>query len=277
MNKKYEKVVKIMAKYVQESTQIAKCNGDLELITIVNKINRRAENRPYADTRTNLKTQIKLRIEKRLKVIAKSLPDEGYSMGSKVVVRCGKFTGTDDRRQYYSNSCKYNPTHGHVTLTITPAELRNIVVIGGLPTYIYPGQKGRTKKCYWYTGEGNKQYYRLKKVDGYICDDYHHIDKKAAIEGANLAKWFKKQAQDNKKLREKQKQNEVKAFNKALRKQFTYEDSLKVNCQPGTDAFILRCGLDKSKKYRGSFLLNIAKQKSTSSVPFVERMIKSKV
>ncbi len=266
MNKKYEKAVKIMAKYVNEHTQIRNCNGDHELITIVNKINQRAKNRPYADTKENLKATIKLRIENRLKTIAKSLPDEGYSMGSKVIVRCGKFTGTDDRRKDYANSCKFSPTHGQIILTITPAELRCISVIGGLVTYIMPNQRNKVKKCYWYKGSGSKQHFVLVKQLGYICAGYHAIDKYAALEGGKMNIEAEKA---NKK--------KVANYGKALRLRYSYADSIKVNCVPGTDAFIMRCGLDMSKKYRGSFLIKVAQQKSINSLPYVERMIKSKV
>ena len=68
-----------------------------------------------------------------------------------------------------------------------------------------------------------------------------------------------------------------KAYYKALRLQYSIEDSLKVNCETGTKAFILRCGLDSTKKYRGSFLMKVATEKSKSlSIQYVKKMIEYK-
>jgi hypothetical protein len=69
-----------------------------------------------------------------------------------------------------------------------------------------------------------------------------------------------------------------KSFAKAARLQYSYSDSIACgNCEAGTRAFILRLQLNSNKKYRGFYLLNLAKEKSTSSVSFIQRMIKSKM
>lgn len=101
------------------------------------------------------------------------------------------------------------------------------------------------------------------KVDGYIFEGFHAKTKKEALEGGN-------------KIIEKRKQAEKsqKAFNKALRRQYSFNDSLLAgNCEAGTRAFILRLHLDSTKKYRGSFLIKQAEQKSSSSLYYVKRMI----
>lgn len=262
MKAKYEKAVKIMAKYVNESTQIRKCNGNKELIDIINKINERSKNTEPLTVREFCKKLIVDRLAK----IAKALPDDGYRMGGKVVVKCGKFTGVCDTRKDYANSCKYSATHGYVELIITPAELRCISVVGGLVTYTYPNQRNKVKKCYWYAGKGSKYHFSLYKVEGFIYAGYHALTKEAAKAGGERVKAY-----------EKEKKHLVSDVSKALRLRYSYVDSLKVNCEAGTKAFILRCSLDITKKYRGSYLLKIAKEKSAYSVPYVERMIRAKV
>ena len=79
-------------------------------------------------------------------------------------------------------------------------------------------------------------------------------------------------------LTAKTESKKVVSFEKALRLQYTFNDSLKAgNCEVGTKAFQLRLGLSDVKKYRGSYILKLAKEKSTSSVYYVERMIKARI
>ena len=59
--------------------------------------------------------------------------------------------------------------------------------------------------------------------------------------------------------------------------QYSYQDSIDAgNCIFGTKAFIIRLGLDINKKYRGSFLIKQAKEKSASSLFYIERMMRYK-
>jgi hypothetical protein len=275
MKKEYEKAVKLIAKYKNEDAQIRNCNGNAELIEIVKKINSRAKNTgelSVNDFCLNL-------LRNRLRSIAKALPAEGYSMGSivSVLLLNGKVRGADDRRSNYANSCKYSPTHGSVILKLTPAELRCTRVIANLVTYIYPGQKGKVKKCYWYAGSGSKQHFQLVKKEGFVCGDYHATNKDAAKAGFERNEKERKRLEAWRKLQGLNEKQKAANYKKALRKQYSYADSIAVNCEGGTDAFILRCGLDRDKKYRGSFLVKTANEKSRYSLPYVERMIKSKV
>lgn len=206
------------------------------------------------------------------------MPDEGYSMGSAIRVKFNKLQVCDDRTSSYSNLCKFRPTYGGYLHKITISELRNIQVIGGLVTYIYPNQRNKVKKCYWYSGEGEKQHWQLIKVEGFICGDYHSTLKIAAKEGFERNERWRKENEKRQILQQKTEAQKAKLFAKALRKQYSYQDSLNAgNCENGTKAFALRLQIDINKKYRGKYLLDLAKEKSSSSVYYVERMIKPKM
>ena len=246
--------------YAERATALRHCNGNIEL--------RRAVNTHY--DRVGIYTEpvsVKLfcdnLISKKAIKLAKCLPDEGYSMGSVVNLRVGHKTYTNDRRKYYSNSCKYKELHGRVDVYISPNEFRYAHAIGGLLTIIYP-QKSKVKKCVWFEGHGNKQHFEIKRVQGWIYGGYHSTDKKMALErGTGLI--------ERSLLAEKREMS----IAKAKRRQYTFQDSLEAgNCEAGTRAFILRLGLKSDRKYRGEFLLKEAQEKSSNSVYYVNRMIK---
>jgi hypothetical protein len=256
----YAKAVKINNQFVNFST--IEGNSSPEIVEICTKIRNRAE-----------KSEITVRqfsdqlIINRLYQISKNLPDEGYSMGSRVVVSVLKFRASDDRTSEYANSCKYRASHGSVYLNLTPAEFRYTKVIANLVTYIYPNQKSKIQKCYWYVRSGYKSAFRLVKQEGFIYAGFHATTKEQAKAGGERNIQY-------------QKEQARKAENhaKALRLQYSFQDSLNAgNCEAGTRAFSLRLGLNSTKKYRGSFLLNLAKEKSPNCVYHVERMINSKV
>jgi hypothetical protein len=254
----YQEALKLEQKYAKLETQLRKASHGAEQIILKRDV------RKSLKGEISLKVLLRNRINSKLENLAKALPDEGYSMGSTVVVKCLSFIGRDDRTQEYARSSKYRASHGRVELIITPQEFRYLRVIGGLVTYIAPNQRAKVKKCYWYEGSGSKQYFTLNKVEGYIFNGYHATDKKAALKyGSAILE------------REKQAKASERAYRKALRSQFTFQDSLLAgNCEAGTRAFVLRLGLDSAKAYRGSFLLKKAAEKSISSVQFVERMVK---
>ena len=245
--------------YAERKTALRHCNGNAEL--------RRAVNKHYDRKKTNT-SQITVKefcdalISKKATKLVKCLPDEGYSMGSIVNLHVGKTTYKDDRRRYYSNSCKYKENHGRVDVYISAKEFRYAYAIGGLLTIIYP-QKSKVKKCTWFEGHGNKQHFVFGRVQGWIYGGYHSVDKERALErGTKLI--------ERMLIVEKHE----KAIAKAKRRQYTFQDSLDAgNCEAGTRAFVLRLGLDAKRKYRGEFLLKEAHKKSSSSVYYVKRMI----
>lgn len=271
--KNYKKATLLVAKYKSE-TAIRKAKlENSEVLEIVQKIIARSNKIPEIP----VKLFCRELVEKRLQKIAKAMPDEGYSMGSSIRILCGKLEVINDRTKEYSKSCKYKPKHGGYFERIKMSELRFFHVIGGLVTFI-PQQKSKVKKCWWYAGEGSKNRWELVKVHGFICGDYHSFTKEAAKEGFERAEKNRKEYEKRQILAQKTEAQKKKLFVSALRKQFTFQDSLLAgNCETGTRAFILRCGLDINKKYRGKFLLETAKEKSTNSVSYVERMIKWKM
>ena len=246
--------------YVERTTALRHCNGNAEL--------RRAVNTHYDRISRNtepctVKEFCNTLISRKAIKLARCLSDEGYAMGSVVNLHVGKTTYTDDRRKYYSNSCRYKENHGRVDVYISVEEFRYAYAIGGLLTIIFP-QKSKVKKCTWFEGHGNKQHFEIKRVQGWIYGGYHSIDKKKAlVRGTELI--------ERMLIAEKQE----KAIAKAKRRQYTFQDSLDAgNCEAGTRAFVLRLGLKSDRKYRGEYLLKEAHEKSSSSVYYVNRMIK---
>ena len=246
--------------FEKRSNALLHCKGNAELKRAVNKHYDRKEANTFQIT---VKEFCDALIAKKATKLVNCIPDEGYSMGSIVNLHVGKTTYKDDRRRYYSNSCRYKENHGRVDAYISAEEFRYAYAIGGLLTIIYP-QKSKVKKCTWFEGHGNKQYFEIKRVQGWIYGGYHSIDKKRALQrGTELI--------EKMLLAEKRE----KAIAKAKRRQYTFQDSLDAgNCEAGTRAFVLRLGLKSNRKYRGEFLLKEAHKKSSSSVYYVERMIK---
>jgi hypothetical protein len=193
----------------------------------------------------------------------------GYSMGGtiKVILVNGKkmvkqtgseiFSKVDRKLQIglysnaaeYSNSCKYSATHSSNTVELTPGELYNIEIVGGIPT-----QKLENKKisnCFTWVGCGNKQTYFIKKIQTFITADFHSSSFK------ECENWRKNMA-----VQLLQKRHELISMsdrlNAAKSKFVGLEDSLKVgNCLEGTKAFAQRNNLNYEYGYNLGYLLKI--------------------
>ena len=255
----YGKAVKADSQFTNIKTIESKF--DSEIVEIVKKRrNRSLLNQP---TKTTKQFCDQLIIN-RLRNIAKNIPSDGFSMESVYGVYCGSMIGRDDREQEYAKSCKYRATHGRVNLRLSPADLRNTVVIGGLITHIFPNQKSLVKKCYWYVGKGSKNNFQLAVECGYIFAGFHAKTKEAAkIGGQKNLDYQKEQSK------------KAETWAKALRLQYSYSDSINAgNCEAGTKAFALRNNLDTSKKYRGSYLINLA---TSTTIDYVSKMVRSKI
>lgn len=243
--------------YANEFTAIRNCNGNSELMIAVKKHFSR-----ISEPEISVKQFCDNLITKKASCLLDAIPDEGYSMGSMIYLRVGNQTFTENRTREYAKSSKFRAVHGSVNLCLSVKDFRFAKNIGGLLTVIYP-QKSKVKKCFWFESRGTKQYFKLIKVDGYIFEGFHALTKQKALEGGI-------KIIERKKLIEKSQ----KAINKAMRRQYTFADSLLAgNCEAGTRAFALRLNLDTTKKYRGSFLLKQAEMKSTNSAYYVRRMI----
>ena len=220
---------------------------------------------------TSVKQWIDKKIIDKLNYLAQYLPSDGYSMGGVRKIIINKYLqGSYDTCNDYSRSCKYKATHVFVGYKIKADDLKNYSVIGGVITYIYKNQKSKVKKCYWLEGRGKKQNFKLVKIEGYICYNYHGLDKKNVLEKGTANE---KRDKEQKKQAEKIEKNKEKALNCL----YSFSDSLNAgNCEAGTKAFILRCRLNANRKYKGKTLLKIASKKSPASIHFVERMLNYK-
>lgn len=261
----YEKAKELITKYARNETALR--HATPEQAVIINKMHKRQGNSMPLNSVQQFCDGM---IIDRLNDIAESMPIQGYSMGGEIKVRFSKLTGVYDNCESYARSCKYRPTYGDYSVKLSLDELRNIQIIGGLVTYIFPDQKAKVKKCWWFSSKGTKNHFELTRVQGFLYGDYHHTNKdKAIIEGKKIEEYIRLQAKE-KALKER-------CMKKALRLQYTFSDSLMAgNCEAGTRAFCMRLGLDSSKSYRGNFLIKLATKKSTSSIPFVNRMIEYK-
>ena len=147
-------------------------------------------------------------------------------MGELDIVHCLSLQGkSDTRSRYKGRYASYRQIWGRQEITISPAEYRNMQVVGGLVTYIGPGQRGKVKRCWWYDRKGRKQHFGLIKVSGYIYEGYHAIDKQTALRrGTDLAKCKREQsayALRQAKLADKQEKAQEKKYAEALRKQLS--------------------------------------------------------
>jgi hypothetical protein len=269
--KNYTEAKKLFTKYVNVETMLKHASNN-DVKNILNKM----VNRSGLTPEVPVKSFCDGLIIDRLTEIAKNLPDEGYSMGSNVRVRFNVLTGRDNRTCEYSHSSNYTAKHGFIGVSFG-SEFKNIKVIGGIVTHVYPNQRNKVKKCWWYVGEGSKSRFELKKDDGFVFGGYHGTDKKDVkkrgqrnLDSIKASKKWQKQENKLIELR-------AKKYRKALRLQYSFDDSIDCgNCLPGTKAFIIRLHLDSKKLYRGKFLLDSANAKSSSSVSYVERMINFK-
>jgi hypothetical protein len=260
--------------YATKATALKNCKTDAEL-TAVERHFLRIESKPLPLPLT-VRQWIHGRIYTKLALIATALPRTGYSMGEQVFVHCGRFNTGHDRRMHYPGG-KYKPTHGCYRLTLTHSEFLRTSVIGGLVTTIAPKQTGKVKACSWYVGHGEKKDFRLVKQDGYVCGTYHATTKKVALDGHKRILANAKRASANAKKYLKSQARYAKMYKKALNMRYSFADSIEAgNCEAGTKAFALRCRLDMSKAYKGSYLLSMVDKYKLSTGSFVERMIRLK-
>jgi hypothetical protein len=262
--KNYQRAQTLCAKY--KNLETIEKYSNKEVFEICKKIRERVENKiPAISVNDFCKSLIKKRLEK----IAMALPSTGYNMGDYKKVTFNKIEGEYNFISTYAGRYRGSETYGRVSFILTLEQLRHTYVVGGLITFI-PPQKNRVKKCYWYAGEGKKQRFELIKVEGYIFNGFHALTKIEAKRGGQ--KLLDIEREERRRAVEfKQK------YAKALRMQYVYNDSLAAgNCKIGTDAFILRCRIDKNKKYRGSYLISLAEQRSKNVMSYVLRMIRHK-
>lgn len=256
------KDLKKALQYKTRQTALNKCYTK-EMKTSVNRHFDRKYDRENYHPDITVREFCKKLINRRGDELVRSLPDEGYSMGSVVTLYVNRYISfQDNRTSEYAKSSNYRAQHGSVTLKLTFDEFKRAQVIGGLIT-IAPRTNRKMKKVEWFEGKGSKQYFQLQRVQGWLYEGYHARTKEVALAEGKRSIEFRKQVEAKNK-----------AYKKALRRQYSFADSVQAgNCAAGTHAFIQRCGLDAEKKYRGSFLVKVATDKSINSMQFVNKMI----
>jgi len=257
----------LLSKYKEKKTMVKHCKNEHQK-TILNKIIDRIESKQPEIT---VRSFCQILILKKLNRIASAMPIEGYSMGSKIVVSFQRISGIYDSREYYAKSCGYQSTHGGYSIKMTLDELKNTNVIGGLVTYIYPNQKSKIKKCFVYVGIGSKQYFVLQKKEMFLFNDFHFTNMD------DYKRYLERQKANKEALKQREKQ--AKEIQKVLRKQFTFQDSINCgNCEAGSLAFVRALNLNRDKKYRGTYLIKLAKEKQKEyAVSFILRMAQFKL
>lgn len=193
----------------------------------------------------------------------------GYSMGGdiRVTVVNGKFwaenmftkekhltenkmqVGYFSNKKEYSKSCTYRATHSSHDITLTPGELDTIEIIGGIPTQILENKK--ISNCNVWAGIGDKQHYRIEKMQNFITGDYHS----ASYNHCEI--WRKNRALSLLKTRHDAIaiENKIKA---ASSKFVGLNDSIKAgNCLTGSVAFAAKHNLNPLYGYNLGYLLKI--------------------
>lgn len=195
-----------------------------------------------------------LELREKAQKVAESLAHSGYSMGElvRVVVTKSKRSrfncvtiASQDNRQEYANSCKYRPTHGYDTVSLYLSELRDIQIIGGIPTIVHTNDK--ISKCTVWKSEGSKQYWSIEMSDMYITKTYHAESIEDAIE------WRKQEAE-----RMINSRNEKLEWERLQKKFVGFQHAIEAgNCRSGIESFVRRHGLNKDHGYNLGYLMSL--------------------
>ncbi len=171
----------------------------------------------------------------------------GHSMGCYRQLKIKGYKGyfaTDHTLEEYANSCKYSPTYGNLVIELTKKELRDMELIGYVPTIIKSNDK--IKKAIWLEGSGAKNHYKVSFVEGFVTSDYH------ATTVAQAQNWRQERAANLLHLRN------AERFTESQKKKYVgIDDVLKVNCETGTNAFIHRHNLNPDFGYQIGYLISL--------------------
>lgn len=202
--------------------------------------------------------------------VVRTLPASGYSMGELKTLKLtrGGYAVSADCRDSYARSCRWRPTHGDITVVISPRDLTGVRVRGGLPTRITGSYSKDIKKCEWI--EWDKETYRGKTtavkprwVKGFLVRDWHTESLEEAKKTLASSKEIEKKTAAIRKKLEKEKaamcKEHEKAFKALLKTDLCFEDSVNAgNCKPGTIAFCKSNNLRLDSIITGKKLLSLA-------------------
>lgn len=205
----------------------------------------------------------KREIVELLEAVVRTLPASGYSMGELKTLKLtrGGYAVSADCRDSYARSCRWRPTHGDITVVISPRDLTGVRVRGGLPTRITGSYSKDIRKCEWiewqtetYRGKVTSVY--PKWIKGYLVRGWHTTSLQAAKEKLASCKESEKKVAAAMKGKEKE-------FKRILKTDICFEDSVKAgNCRPGTIAFCRSQGLRIDSLIKGKELLSLADKDS---------------
>lgn len=181
--------------------------------------------------------------------IAKALPNMGYSMGqyNKVYIAKTNICKFWDDAKEYPARTKYKAIHGDLTFKISAKELRQCKIIGGLITILKRKIEGNLFECEWVSSKGQKQYFEIIKIKGYLYKDYHFIadNIKEAKEIVRLRRI--QLAIDEKKRKAEIEINKLAEQMRLNRVFVELTDSLNAgNCLAGTQNFAQKHNIDLS-------------------------------
>lgn len=189
------------------------------------------------------------RIETELKKIDLKKYTTEYSMGDhKYLQLLGVNVLSDSTCEEYSNSSKYNATHGSINICFNASNLREMKgfifeSIGGIDTFLQ-NTNDKIKKCFWIEQSGSKQHHTIKIKKGFVTAGFHAETLEAC------ENWRNKEAKRLKMIR---------LFDgKSAQKFVGIQHSEKVgNCNAGTMAFAKKHNLNPKMGYTVEYLLSL--------------------
>lgn len=269
-NKNREKFLDLRCEFLLAGSKSAyirkkgRCKETMALVAAFEKNLQREKNKKDAPSPEQA------RILANITNIAKTLPASGYSMGETKTLSLskGRFSATIDCREYYARSCSYRPTHGEVSVIISPRDLMGVRIRGGRPTRIVGSYSKDIRKCEWI--EWQTESYRgkvtsvsIKWVKGYLVRGWHTTSLQAAKEKLASCKESEKKAAAAIKKAAAAMKDKEKEFKRILKTDICFADSVKAgNCRPGTIAFCMSQGLRISSLIKGEELLSLADKDS---------------
>lgn len=214
--------------------------------------------------------------------VVRTLPASGYSMGEVKTLKLtrGGYAVSADCRDFYARSCRWRPTHGEITVVISPRDLTGVRVRGGLPTRITGSYSKDIRKCEWiewqtetYRGKVTSVTPKWKK--GYLVGDYHA----ESLEEARRQVQRMKETQRllSEKIRTDAKIEKL-TLKKAEKMKISADDSIASgNCRPGTTEFIVRYALSERDFISGKELIEISRWAKGYYNYFIARIFAYKV
>jgi hypothetical protein len=220
-------------------------NLQIEMYTKLDKYNL---SKPAFDTATKLLKQFDL---SKLK--------SGYSMGEILTLYvCEMQVNEHDNRQDYSNSCKFKPAHGYLSVNISKDLAKELLnydyfVIGGVQTLV-ERTKSKIKKCFWLLVEGSKQNAQMHLKRGYVTNNFHAKTEIECIE------WREQQ------LTLLKKERTIKYNKSGFLKKFVglNHSIIAGNCKIGTEQFANRHNLNIEEGYRLDYILSLENTEFTN-------------